>query len=77
MCDVDPNGEFQGGSHQILIGRETVGMRREQMIVTGLIGYATFITAVCPCRKLLSCHLDNFFVSTLLAQAIVLYYNVP
>ena len=52
-------------------------MRREQMIVTGLIGYATFITAVCPCRKLLSCHLDNFFVSTLLAQAIVLYYNVP
>ena len=51
-------------------------MRKEQLVVTGLLAYATFITAVCPCRKLLSCHLGEFFVSTLLAQALVIYYNV-
>lgn len=50
-------------------------MRHDKVIVTGLLGYATLITVSCPCRKLLSCHLEHFFVTTALAQAIVLYYN--
>ena len=51
-------------------------MRHDKVIVTGLLSYATLITITCPCRKLLSCHLKDFFVSTALAQAIVLYLNV-
>jgi hypothetical protein len=51
-------------------------MRYDKVIVTGLLGYATLITIKCPCRKLLSCHLKHFFLTTALAQAIVVYYNV-
>ena len=51
-------------------------MRREQIVVSGLMAYATYITVFCPCRKLLSCHLKSFAASTLLAQAIVIAVNV-
>ena len=51
-------------------------MRSEQIAVSVLMTYATFITVFCPCRKLLSCHLKHFAATTLLAQAIVVYYNV-
>jgi hypothetical protein len=51
-------------------------MRKEQIVVSGLMTFATYITVFCPCRKLLSCHLKSFAASTLLAQAIVVAYNV-
>ena len=44
-------------------------MRTEQLAVSVLMGYATFIAVKCPCRKVLSCHLEHFFISTLLAQS--------
>ena len=51
-------------------------MRKEQIVVSGLMAYATYITVFCPCRKLLSCHLKSFAASTLLAQVIVIAVNV-
>lgn len=51
-------------------------MRHEQILVSGLMAYATYITVFCPCHKLLSCHLKHFAASTILAQVIVVAYNV-
>ena len=34
---------------------------RSQPVVTALLAYATYITAVCPCTKTLSCHLPHFY----------------
>jgi len=50
-------------------------MRRGQLAVTGLLAYATYITAVCPCRKTLSCHLPSFFLSVGGATVLVAYEN--
>ena len=51
-------------------------MRTEQLLVSALMAYGTFITFYCPCSKLLSCHLKHFAASTVLAQVIVVAYNV-
>ena len=51
-------------------------MRGEQVVVSALMAYGTYIAYKCPCIKVLSCHLPHFFGSTLLAQAIVIAYNV-
>jgi hypothetical protein len=49
--------------------------REKQLLVTGLLAYATYITYICPCRKLLSCHLPHYFGSVGIATAIVLAEN--
>ena len=46
-----------------------------QAAATGLMAYVTYITAVCPCRKLLSCHQTEFFLSVAAAVAIVANEN--
>jgi len=46
-----------------------------QALVTSLLAYATYITAVCPCKTCLSCHLPHFFSSVGVATALVLYEN--
>lgn len=51
-------------------------MRKEQLLVSALMAYGTFITFYCPCEKLLSCHLKHFAASTIAAQVIVVAYNV-
>lgn len=48
---------------------------RTQLAVTGLLGYATYITAKCPCTKTLSCHLPHFFYSVGAAVALVTWEN--
>ena len=48
---------------------------RSQPLVIGLLGYATYITAICPCPKTLSCHQKHFFLSVGGAAALVAYEN--
>ena len=48
---------------------------RAQPIVTVLLAYATYITAKCPCRKTLGCHLREFFLSVSVATALVVSEN--
>lgn len=48
---------------------------RSQLAVTGLMAYATYITAVCPCQRTLSCHLPNFYGSVFLASLLVAREN--
>ena len=48
---------------------------RSQAIVTALMAYATYITAKCPCKRTLSCHLPHFFGSIGLASFLVLVEN--
>lgn len=43
--------------------------------VTGLLLYATYITAICPCHRTLSCHKEHFFLSVGGATAMVVYEN--
>ena len=48
---------------------------RSQFVVSALLGYATYITVKCPCKKTLSCHLPHFFWSVGAAAALVIYEN--
>ena len=48
---------------------------RSQALVAGLLGYATYITVICPCRKTLSCHKKSFFLSVGGAAALVALEN--
>lgn len=48
---------------------------RSQLVVTGLMGYATYLTAKCPCKATLSCHLKPFFLSIGAATVLVAYEN--
>ena len=50
-------------------------MLRVQPLVTVLMMYGTYITAKCPCKRTLSCHLREFFLSVGTASALVLYEN--
>jgi hypothetical protein len=50
-------------------------MRIEQYVVAALMLYATAITWKCPCSKLLSCHLNEFFAATIASQVLVVGYN--
>ena len=54
--------------------KQTEAMR-SQFTVTLLLAYATYITAVCPCEKTLSCHLSHFFLSVGGATALIVYEN--
>ena len=45
------------------------------LIVLGLLAYATYITAVCPCSKTLSCHLKQFFPAVGIASYLVYAEN--
>ena len=47
----------------------------QQVIVTALLAYATYKAAVCPCRKVLSCHLKSFYGPVIGALAIVTWEN--
>ena len=48
---------------------------RSQAAVTALLVYASYLAAVCPCNKTLSCHLKPFFASLGAATALVAYEN--
>ena len=48
---------------------------RTQVPVTILLAYATWLTAVCPCRKTLSCHMTPFLASVGGAVGLVLIEN--
>jgi hypothetical protein len=50
-------------------------MLSNQIVVTGLLAYATYITAVCPCPKTNSCHKKQFFLSVGVAAGLVAYEN--
>jgi hypothetical protein len=39
------------------------------------MAYATWIAAKCPCKRTLSCHLREFFLSVGAAGALVAYEN--
>jgi len=49
-------------------------MRTQYLVVT-LLGYATYISYKCPCKRTLSCHLPHFFWSVGTASALVAYEN--
>lgn len=49
--------------------------RQCQRPVTLLLAYATYLTAVCPCRKTLSCHLKQYFLSVGGATLLILAEN--
>ena len=46
-----------------------------QLVASLLLAYATYITVICPCRKLCSCHIPHYFGSVGLATAIILIEN--
>lgn len=46
-----------------------------QAPVTLLLGYATYLTAICPCDKTLSCHLKHYFLSVGGATYLILAEN--
>ena len=48
---------------------------RCQHPVTLLMAYATWLTWKCPCKRTLSCHLKEFFLSVGSATALVAYEN--
>ena len=48
---------------------------RSQLVVTGAMAYATYLAAICPCKKTVSCHLKPFFLSVGLATVLVAYEN--
>lgn len=48
---------------------------RSQPVVLAALAYATAITALCPCRATLSCHLPHYFISVGLATSLVAYEN--
>lgn len=48
---------------------------RCQAVVTGLMAYATYLVAKCPCEKTLSCHTRPFFLSVGVATGLVLHEN--
>ena len=47
-----------------------------QKAATGLLVYAAYMTAVCPCRKLMGCHKKEFYLSVAAAVAIVARENM-
>ena len=47
----------------------------KQVLAATLLLYATFVTWRCPCRRLNSCHLKEYFLSVGAATAIVLQDN--
>jgi hypothetical protein len=49
---------------------------RFQGPVTGLLLYAAYVTAVCPCARTLSCHQREFYGVVGLAVALVVYENM-
>jgi hypothetical protein len=50
-------------------------MRLRQQVAAALLAYASYMTFKCPCAKVMSCHLPEFFLSVGGATAIVLYDN--
>ena len=50
-------------------------MRAIKLLATGLLAYATIITAKCPCTKVNGCHKKEFFLSTGAAIAAIAYEN--
>lgn len=46
-------------------------MKRCQLPVTLLLGYATYIAAKCPCDRTLGCHKAAYFASVGLASFLV------
>lgn len=47
----------------------------KQILATLAFGYLTFLTAFCPCERLLSCHLWQAGTAVLIGGAIVVYDN--
>ena len=47
-----------------------------QLSATALMAYATYIVAVCPCKKLISCHKKEFYGSVIAAVAVIASENV-
>ena len=50
-------------------------MRPTQVPVTALTAYAAWLAYKCPCRKMLSCHLAEYFAALGVATALVLWEN--
>ena len=48
---------------------------RSQFVVTVLMAYATYLAAVCPCPRTLSCHLKPFYASIGAASFLVAIEN--
>ena len=47
-----------------------------QLSATALMAYATYVVAVCPCKKLISCHKTDFYGSVIAAVAIIASENI-
>jgi len=48
---------------------------RAQPVVTALMAYATWLSYKCPCKRTLSCHLNEFFLTVGVATSLVAYEN--
>ncbi len=48
---------------------------RTQLPVSMLMAYATYLAAICPCKRTLACHLKAFFLATGCATALVVHEN--
>ena len=81
--DTRPLSHAAGGARRVLTRKHDVGRNfqtipremRSQFAVSALMAYATYITVVCPCRKTLSCHLNEFFGAVGAASLLVVYEN--
>lgn len=49
--------------------------KHKQVVAAALLAYATYITYICPCKRLCSCHLKQYFLSVGAATAIILNDN--
>lgn len=47
-----------------------------QMVAAALLAYAAYLTWKCPCPKIMSCHLPQYFLTVGGATAIILHDNV-
>jgi hypothetical protein len=48
----------------------------KQRLATAALAYATYLTAKCPCARIMSCHKWPFVLSIGLGGGIVLYDNL-
>lgn len=51
-------------------------MRIKQVLAASLLAYASYITALCPCRKINGCHWNQFLGSVTTATLLVVHDNV-
>lgn len=46
-----------------------------KILICGALFYAILVTAFCPCKPILWCHISAFYISVGIAVAVALFFN--